>query len=85
MNWTIKRNDHNKKWYFSVSDVDRVDCVFPQYEEMKARAVQEGISPENLINAQQFERYLDKIVYGKTLPIPLEIELDFLLLTHGLS
>jgi hypothetical protein len=76
MNWTIKRNDHNKKWYFSVSDVDSVDCVFPQYEEMKARAVKEGVSPENLINAQQFERYLDKIVYGKTLPIPLEIELD---------
>ncbi|MGP1432376.1 MAG: FapA family protein [Treponema sp.] len=76
MNWTIKQNDHNKKWYFSVSGVESADCVFPQYEEMKARAVQAGVPAENLINARQFERYLDKIVYGKTLPIPLEIELD---------
>lgn len=76
MDWTIKQNDNNKKWYFSVSGVDSKDGALPQYEEMKTRAVQAGVPVENLINAQQFKRYLDKIVYGKTLPVPLEIELD---------
>ena len=40
------------------------------------QARRSGLSTENLINEQQFERYFDKIRYGKTLPLPLEIELD---------
>jgi len=78
MKWTIKQNTGNKKWYFSVSDVDnnKENCVFPGYEEIMEQARKNGLSTENLINAQQFERYFDKIRYGKTLPLPLEIELD---------
>ena len=76
MNWTIKRNENNKKWYFSVSDLENKDFVLPNYDEIKAQAEKEGVSAENLINERQFERYFDKIVYGKALPLPLEIELD---------
>lgn len=77
MEWTIKRNESNKKWYFSVSDVEsKEDCVFPDYEEIMEQARRNGLSTEDLINARQFERYFDKIRYGKTLPLPLEIELD---------
>ena len=77
MKWTIKQNEKNKKWYFSVSGVDnKENCVFPAYEEIVEQAKKEGVSTENLINAQQFERYFDKIVYGTTVPLPLEIELD---------
>lgn len=77
MNWTIKQNANNQKWYFSVSDVEsKEDCVFPDYEEIMEQARRNGLSTENLINARQFERYFDKIRYGKTLPLPLEIELD---------
>ena len=77
MKWTIKQNKKNKKWYFSVSDVDnKENCVFPDYDEIVAQAKKEGIPAENLINARQFERYFDKVLYGNTLPIPLEIELD---------
>ena len=76
MKWTIKRNDSNNKWYFSVSNVESEGCVFPDYEEIKAQAVEKGVPAENLINARQFERYFDKIIYGKTAPLPLEIELD---------
>ena len=77
MKWTIKQNERNKKWYFSVSDVENKEhCVFPKYEEIMEQARRSGLSTENLINEQQFERYFDKIRYGKTLPLPLEIELD---------
>lgn len=77
MEWTIKRNESNKKWYFSVSDVEnKEDCVFPDYEEIMEQARKNGLSTEDLINARQFERYFDKIRFGKTLPLPLEIELD---------
>ena len=78
MKWTIKQNTGNKKWYFSVSDVDKnkENCVFPGYEDIMEQARRNGLSTENLINAQQFERYFDKIRYGKTLPLPLEIELE---------
>ena len=77
MKWMIKQNERNKKWYFSVSDVEnKENCVFPGYEEIMEQARKNGLSTENLINAQQFERYFDKILYGKTLPLPLEIELD---------
>ena len=77
MKWTIKQNKKNKKWYFSVSDVDnKENCVFPDYDEIVAQAKKEGIPAENLINARQFERYFDKVLYGNTLPIPLEIELE---------
>ena len=77
MKWTIKQNAKNKKWYFSVSDIEnKENCVFPGYEEIMEQARKNGLSNENLINARQFERYFDKIRYGKTLPLPLEIELD---------
>ena len=77
MKWTIKQNAGNKKWYFSVSDVENAEnCVFPSYEEIAAQAQKQGLPAENLINARQFERYFDKVLYGKTLPLPLEIELD---------
>ena len=80
MEWTIKRNESNKKWYFFVSGVEDVknkeDCVFPDYEEIMEQARKNGLSTEDLINARQFERYFDKIRFGKTLPLPLELELD---------
>ena len=77
MKWMIKQNERNKKWYFSVSDVEnKENCVFPGYEEIMEQARKNGLSTENLINAQQFEHYFDKILYGKTMPLPLEIELD---------
>ena len=77
MKWTIKQNVGNQKWYFFVSDVENKEtCVFPSYEEIAAQAQKEGIPADTLINAQQFEHYFDKIRYGKTLPLPLEIELD---------
>ena len=80
MEWTIKQNESNKKWYFFVSGVENIenkeDCVFPEYEEIMEQARKNGLSTEDLINAQQFERYFDKIRFGKTLPLPLEIELD---------
>lgn len=77
MKWTIKRNANNQKWYFSVSDVEnKENCVFPGYEDIMEQARRNGLSTEDLINARQFERYFDKIRYGKTLPLPLEIELD---------
>ena len=77
MKWTIKQNERNKKWYFSVSDVEnKENCVFPGYEAIMEQARKNGLATENLINAQQFERYFDKILYGKTMPLPLEIELD---------
>ena len=77
MKWTIKQNENNNKWYFSVSDLQsKADCVFPDYEDIMELARKNGLSTENLINARQFARYFDKIVYGKPLPLPLEIELD---------
>jgi len=75
MNWTIKRNESNNKWYFSISSVENENCTFPKYEEITAQAVKAGLQAENLISAKQFERYFDKVSYGKTLPLPLEIEL----------
>ena len=58
MEWTIKQNEKNKKWYFSVSGVEnKKSCVFPRYEEIVAQAQKSGLSVENMINARQFERY----------------------------
>ncbi|MEL3906505.1 MAG: FapA family protein [Treponema sp.] len=76
MKWTIKRNGNNKKWYFFVDDVGSEHHVCPSYEEIVAEALKQGLPKEDLINAKQFERYFEKIAYGKTLPLPLEIELD---------
>lgn len=77
MKWTIKRNPSNQKWYFSVSEIgNKADCVFPGYGEIKTCAQQEGIPLEDLIGEQQFQYYFDKIIYNKTLPLPLEIELE---------
>ena len=77
MEWTIKQNEKNKKWYFSVSGVEnKKSCVFPRYEEIVAQAQKSGLSVENMINARQFERYFEKVTEGKTMPLPLEIELD---------
>jgi len=75
MKWTIKRNENNKKWYFSVSDVTSADDTFPEYAEIRTEAEKEGLPAGDIINAQQFERYFDKIIFGKALPLPLEIEL----------
>lgn len=74
MNWTIKRNDNNQKWYFSIIAVNNTE--FPEYAEIVRQAEEKGIPKTELIGEKHFERYFDKVRYGKTLPLPLEIELE---------
>ncbi|MGP1576907.1 MAG: FapA family protein [Treponema sp.] len=74
MKWTIKQNENNQKWYFSIIAAD--NTAFPEYDDIVQQAVEKGIPQAELIGKKHFEQYFDKVRYGKTLPLPLEIELD---------
>lgn len=76
MKWAIKQNEHNKKWYFFITDIESETGTVPTYAEISAAALEKGIPSENLISARQIERYFDKLADAKIIPLPLELELD---------